>query len=110
MNLFDEWYDADVHHEKFVCCEFVLRSYHNSFASRLLVVMCVLNPEGGRIRLVSPKPPFLCLLGKSFDTLLRVMSKTTLSHVKVRVRFSNRWLTEIGGSLTGESYPKLCFG
>ena len=41
MNLFDEWYDADVHHEKFVCCEFVLRSYHNSFASRLLVVMRV---------------------------------------------------------------------
>ena len=70
----------------------------------------MLNPEGGRIRLVSPKPLFCVFLGKSFDTLLRVMSKTTLSHVKVRVRFSNRWLTEIGGSLTGESYPKLCFG
>ena len=109
MNLFDEWYDADVHHEKFVCCEFVLRSYHNSFASRLLVVMCV-EPGRWENKVGFPETPLLCLLGKSFDTLLRVMSKTTLSHVKVRVRFSNRWLTEIGGSLTGESYPKLCFG
>ena len=98
-----------MHHEKFVCCEFVLRSYHNSFVSRLLVVMCV-EPRRWENKVGFPETPFCVFLGKSFDTLLRVMSKTTLSHVKVRVRFSNRWLTEIGGSLTGESYPKLCFG
>ena len=38
------------------------------------------------------------------------MNEANLSHLKVRVRFSDRWPNEIVGNLTGESYPKLRFG
>ena len=100
--------DAEEHHEEFVCCEFVLRSYHNSFASRLLVVMCV-EPWRWENKVGFPETPFCVFLGKSFDTLLRMMRKANWESVRIRSQSLGRWSNEICWQSDGGELSKTLF-